>query len=56
MHCWPRVLRRLLWLMILFHIFLITSMPVPLFLREWGNQDILDIGLGVGDINMMGFY
>ncbi|EDQ2046275.1 hypothetical protein GTR45_001298, partial [Salmonella enterica] len=48
--------------MILFHMFLIMflikSLPVTFFLLEWGNQNILDIslGLGVGDINMMEFY
>lgn len=40
--------------------FLIQSLPVTFFLLEWGNQNILDIslglGLGVGDINMMEFY
>ncbi|ECF6092297.1 hypothetical protein ZS55_000240 [Salmonella enterica subsp. salamae] len=62
MHYWQQVLRRRRWRMILFHtfwiMFLIQSMPVTLFLLEWGNQGILDIslGLGVGDINMMEFY
>ncbi|EAV9343639.1 hypothetical protein CU285_09835 [Salmonella enterica] len=64
MHYWQQVLRRRRWRMILFHMFLIMflikSLPVTFFLLEWGNQNILDIslglGLGVGDINMMEFY
>ncbi|AGS65329.1 hypothetical protein FORC89_2020 [Salmonella sp. FORC89] len=46
--------------MILFHMFwimfLIKSLPVTLFLLEWGNQDIWGLGLGLGVINMMEFY
>ncbi|EGV4636586.1 hypothetical protein FJM82_11920 [Salmonella enterica] len=36
--------------------FLIKSLPVTLFLLEWGNQDIWGLGLGLGVINMMEFY
>ncbi|EBK2776676.1 hypothetical protein AMK50_05625 [Salmonella enterica subsp. enterica serovar Enteritidis] len=54
------VLRRRRWRMILFHMFwimfLIKSLPVTLFLLEWGNQDIWGLGLGLGVINMMEFY
>ncbi|EDW1639977.1 hypothetical protein EK69_000038 [Salmonella enterica subsp. enterica] len=56
MHYWQQVLRRRRWRMILFHMFLIQSMPVTFFLLEWGNQDIWGLGLGLGVINMMGFY
>lgn len=55
-----QVLRRRRWRMILFHMFwimfLIKSLPVTLFLLEWGNQDIWGLGLGLGVINMMEFY
>ncbi|EAR7167565.1 hypothetical protein BTV08_003261, partial [Salmonella enterica subsp. enterica serovar Berta] len=60
LHYWQQVLRRRRWRMILFHMFwimfLIKSLPVTLFLLEWGNQDIWGLGLGLGVINMMEFY